>query len=193
MKKKIAVDLDGVIFDTERYFRVFSDIEDVNNFGFNNVIDKKKTRFQDRYKWDKDFIEDFYSKNVYDFEKSSGVMPGVCYVLNYLKSRGYKLYIITARGFFSVKQMKLTIKLLKKYHLYNLFEEIIFKSKLKKDKLLEYNISYMIDDNLYICNSIKDICTPIYFKDGPLYDAKDDKIITVNNWADIYRFFKEKE
>ena len=95
MEKKIAVDLDGVIFDTERYFRVFSDIEDVNNFGFNNVIDKKKTRFQDRYKWDKDFIEDFYSKNVYDFEKSSGVMPGVCYVLNYLKSRGYKLYIIT--------------------------------------------------------------------------------------------------
>ena len=78
-------------------------------------------------------------------------------------------------------------------NLYNLFEEIIFKSKLKKDKLLEYNISYMIDDNLDICDSIKDICTPIYFKDGPLYDAKDDKIITVNNWADIYRFFKEKE
>ncbi len=51
----------------------------------------------------------------------------------------------------------------------------------------------MIDDNLDICDFIKDICTPIYFKDTPLYDAKDDKIITVNNWGDIYRYFKEKE
>ena len=42
MNKKIAIDLDGVIFDTERYFRVFTEIEDVNHYGFNNVKESNR-------------------------------------------------------------------------------------------------------------------------------------------------------
>ena len=49
MSKTIAIDLDGVIFDTERYFRVASEIEDVNKYGLNNKIDNRNVRFQDRY------------------------------------------------------------------------------------------------------------------------------------------------
>ena len=124
MSKTIAIDLDGVIFDTERYFRVASEIEDVNKYGLNNKIDNRNVRFQDRYNWDKDFEESFYAKNVYDFEERSGIMPGANYVLSYLKSRGYKLYVITARGFFSQKQVDLTNSLLKRYDLYNMFEKI---------------------------------------------------------------------
>ena len=51
MSKNIAIDLDGVIFDTERYFRVASEIEDVNKYGLNNKINNKNVRFQDRYNW----------------------------------------------------------------------------------------------------------------------------------------------
>lgn len=49
MSKIIAIDLDGVIFDTERYFRVASEIEDVNKYGLNNKVDNRNLRFQDRY------------------------------------------------------------------------------------------------------------------------------------------------
>ena len=121
MSKTIAIDLDGVIFDTERYFRVASEIEDINNYGLNNKVDNRNVRFQDRYNWDKEFTESFYAKNVYDIEERCGIMPGVSYVLSYLKSRGYKLYVITARGFFSQKQIDLTNTLLKKYNLYDMF------------------------------------------------------------------------
>ena len=183
MSKTIAIDLDGVIFDTERYFRVASEIEDVNKYGLNNV------RFQDRYNWDKEFIESFYAKNVYDIEERCGIMPGVSYVLSYLKSRGYKLYVITARGFFSQKQIDLTNMLLKKYNLYDMFEKIIYKSSEKLDKILEYKIDYMIDDNLDICEYVKDVCTAIYFKDGPVRPASSSNIVTVNNWGEIYRYF----
>lgn len=189
MSKTIAIDLDGVIFDTERYFRVASEIEDINNYGLNNKVDNRNVRFQDRYNWDKEFIESFYAKNVYDIEERCGIMPGVSYVLNYLKSRGYKLYVITARGFFSQKQIDLTNMLLKKYNLYNIFEKIIYKSNKKLDKILEYKIDYMIDDNLDICEYVKDACIPIYFKDGPVRTASSSNIVTVNNWGEIYRYF----
>ena len=59
MSKTIAIDLDGVIFDTERYFRVASEIEYINNYGLNNKVDNRNVRFQDRYNWDKEFIESF--------------------------------------------------------------------------------------------------------------------------------------
>ena len=178
MSKTIAIDLDGVIFDTERYFRVASEIEDVNKYGLNNKIDNRNVKFQDRYNWDKDFEENFYAKNVYDIEERSGVMPGANYVLSYLRSRGYKLYVITARGFFSQKQVDLTNTLLKRYDLYNMFEKII-----------EYKIDYMIDDNLDVCEYVKDACTAIYFKDGPVRSSSSSNIVTVNNWGEIYRYF----
>ena len=169
MSKTIAIDLDGVIFDTERYFRVASEIEDINNYGLNNKVDNRNVRFQDRYNWDKKFIESFYAKNVYDIEERCGIMPGVSYVLSYLKSRGLKLYVITARGFFSQKQIDLTNTLLKKYNLYDMFEKIIY--------------------NLDICEYVKDACTSIYFKDGPVRPASSSNIVTVNNWGEIYRYF----
>lgn len=75
----------------------------------------------------------------------------------------------------------------------DIFEEVIFKSKEKKDVIEKYNIDYMIDDNLKVCNNVKDVCTAIYFKDGPSYDANDNNIITVHNWGEVYRYFKKEE
>ncbi len=62
---RIAIDLDGVVFDTERYFRVISEIEDVNNFGLNNRLNNEELRFQERYNWNKKFSDGFYAKNVF--------------------------------------------------------------------------------------------------------------------------------
>ena len=102
---------------------------------------------------------------------------------NYARSK------LRTRGFFSQKQIDLTNTLLKKYDLYNMFEKIIYKSNKKLDKILEYKIDYMIDDNLDICEYVKDACTSIYFKDGPVRPASSNNIVTVNNWGEIYRYF----
>ena len=57
------------------------------------------------------------------------------------------------------------------------------------EQILEYKIDYMIDDNLDICEYVKDACTSIYFKDGPVRPASSSNIVTVNNWGEIYRYF----
>lgn len=189
---KIGIDLDGVIFDTESQFRVAADIYDVEHFGLNNVIDSKQIRFQDRYNWDAESVEDFYSKNVFDLEENSPFMPGVKYVLKYLKERGHKLYIISARGFYSQKQIDITMKRLKENDL-DIFEEYIFKADRKIDIIEDRKIDLMIDDNIDLCKSISDICEVLYFKDGLTYDINKDNVTTVYNWGDVYRFFKEKE
>ena len=46
---RIAVDLDGVIFDTERDFRVLCEIYDIDNHKQNKVINNSFLKFQDRY------------------------------------------------------------------------------------------------------------------------------------------------
>ena len=190
--KKIGIDLDGVIFDTERYFRFYADIWDIKHHGLDNVVDEKQVRFQERYNWSKEEIEDFYSSVVFDLEENSGFIPGAKEVLKYLKDQGYELYIITARGFFSKKQEEITMRLLKEVNL-DIFEEYIFKVKSKKDIILEKNIDYMIEDNIDICKEIKDICKTIYFKDAYTYELEDKDVYTVLGWHEIYRYFKKIE
>ena len=47
----------------------------------------------------------------------------------------------------------------------------------------------MIDDNLDVCEYVKNACTAIYFKDGPVRSSSSSNIVTVNNWGEIYRYF----
>lgn len=188
---RIGIDLDGVIFDTERLFRFYADIYDIDNHGTNNVIDLKEVRFQERYKWTEEEKEKFYSDVVYDIENKAGLLPGVYETLKFFKEKGYKLYIITARGIYSKEQIDLSMKLLKKYNI-DIFDEYIFGVEDKKKEIMHHKIEIMIDDNINICESISDICTPIYLKDIYSYDTKNNKIITMLSWADIYRYFSSK-
>ena len=188
---RIAIDLDGVIFDTERYFRVASEIEDVNNFGLNNKINNNELKFQERYKWSSKFCDDFYSKNVFKIEKTAGFIPGAIKVLKMLKELGNELYIISARGIFSEKQIDISNELLKNNDV-DIFKKKIYKAENKRKYVISNKIDIIIDDNLQICKDLKNICKTIYFKDAPNYENTDKDIKTVYNWGEIYRYFKEK-
>ncbi len=188
---RIAVDLDGVIFDTERDFRVLCEIYDVDNFNKNNVIDNNALKFQDRYSWDNEESEKFYSDNVFDIEENSNFIPGAVMVLKLLKEMGHELFIISARGIFSEKQIEISKRRLMENGL-DIFKEYIFKTKNKEKYIKKYNINIMIDDNLDICNNLKDICTVLYLKDAPNIENKDKKITTVYNWGEIYRYIKNR-
>lgn len=45
----IVVDLDGVIFETEKDFRALVEIYDVNTCKTNNIIDNSSLKYQDKY------------------------------------------------------------------------------------------------------------------------------------------------
>lgn len=188
---RIAVDLDGVIFDTEKDFRVLCEIYDADNYKQSNVIDNSILKFQDRYNWSKKECDNFYKEHVFEIEETSHFLPGCKKVLKLLKSLGHELYIISARGVFSEKQIEISKRRLKESDL-DIFKEYVFKAEDKIKYIKEYSIDVMIDDNLDVCNSLKNICNVLYLKDAPNKKNKDNKIITVYNWGEIYRYIKSR-
>ncbi len=48
---KIGVDLDGVIFDSEKEYRVYSELYDIIELKRNSKIDNREISFQKRFKW----------------------------------------------------------------------------------------------------------------------------------------------
>lgn len=49
--KKIALDLDGVVFDSENLYRVYTEIYDTDNNKKDTIIDNSQRIFQKRYNW----------------------------------------------------------------------------------------------------------------------------------------------
>jgi len=188
---RIAVDLDGVIFDTEKDFRILSELYDTDNFKENNIVNQSASKFYEIYNWDKKQCVEFYSNNVFNIEENSNFMPGAIMVLKLLKEMDHELYIISARGIFSERQIEISKRRLKENDL-DIFKEYVFKAEDKTKYIKEYSIDIMIDDNLDVCNSLKDICNVLYLKDAPNVESKDNKITTVYNWGEIYRYIKSR-
>lgn len=59
---KIGVDLDGVVFDSEKEFRVYSELYDTLDLKKNSKIDNRELKFQDRFQWSKEETENFLKK-----------------------------------------------------------------------------------------------------------------------------------
>ena len=59
---KIGIDLDGVIFDSEKEFRVYSELYDKIDLKRNSKVDNRELKFQDRFQWTKEETEGFLEK-----------------------------------------------------------------------------------------------------------------------------------
>ena len=58
--KAIALDLDGVVFDSENLYRVYTEIYDVEKNGKDNIIDNTQRIFQKRYNWTEEEFMNFF-------------------------------------------------------------------------------------------------------------------------------------
>jgi hypothetical protein len=63
LMKKIALDLDGVVFDSENLYRVYTEIYDVEKHGKDTIIDNSQRIFQKRYAWNEEEFTNFYNEN----------------------------------------------------------------------------------------------------------------------------------
>lgn len=112
---KIAIDLDGVVFDTERiYFERSSKCEKEYNTG---IRDEFSFRLQDRYNWSDGQIKDFMDKNILDVCKSAPFMCGAKEGIINLINKGHEIVFITSRGQFVKEEQEITKKLLKQNNL----------------------------------------------------------------------------
>lgn len=181
--KKIALDLDGVVFDSENLYRVYSEIYDVNVLNRDSIINNSFRTIQERYDWNEKIFNDFMSKYNKEIIEKSNLMPGIEVVLKLL-SKYYEFIIITARNDYEIKISK---NVLEKIGLGNI--KLINNDLKKIDSLLKEECDYIIDDNEIVCeeayyNGVKSI----YFKNPASNIILNEEIKTVNNWGEIYKY-----
>ena len=191
---RIGIDLDGVIFDSEKEFRVYSELYDMIDLKQNSKTDNRKLKFQDRFQWSEKQTKDFLKKYHKQIIEESNFIPGVKRILKLLKEDGHSLILITARGGLNKDMIRITEERLKENEMY-IFDKYYWATENKDEVCQRENIDIMIDDFCKNCESIANSkIKTIYLKDAPSYDLEENKYIKVlYNWGEIYRYINEIE
>lgn len=189
MKKKLALDLDGVVFDSENLYRVYTEMYDVDIKKSNNIINNSERTFQKRYNWDKSEFSEFYNKYSKIILEKANIMSGAEIVIKKLLEY-FDIIIVTAR---SDEEMKYALE---KFEKVNLNSVKIYNNEHKKiDKFLEEKVDYIIDDDNIICiNASNNNIHALYFKNSASDKLEENEYIkNVNNWGEIYRYLMMEE
>ncbi len=191
---KIGIDLDGVVFDSEKEFRVYSELYDMIDLKQNSKTDNRELKFQDRFQWTGKETEDFLKKYHKQIIEESNFIPGVKRILKLLKEDGHSLVLITARGGLNKDMIKITEERLKESGM-DIFDKYYWATENKDEVCQRENIDIMIDDSCKNCENIANSkIKTIYLKDAPSYNLEENKYIKVlYNWGEIYRYIKKIE
>ena len=186
--KKIALDLDGVIFDSENLYRVYTEIYDVEKNKKDTIIDNTQRIFQKRYDWTEEEFKEFYNENAEKVLTTSNFMTGVDIVLNKLKNK-FELIVVTSRNDFETEIAREKLRQIG-------FGDIkIFNNEHHKiEKLLEEKVNYIIDDDNNICINASDngVCA-LYFKNNASNKVEKENVVNVNNLGEIYKYLMLNE
>jgi len=187
---KIGIDLDGVIFDSEKWYRVYSELYDMLELKRNSIIDNKEVRFQERYNWSEEEKQEFLNKYQEKITWESSFMPGAKEVLQLLKQDGHELIIITARGGKNKNMIDITKKRFEVEKM-DIFDKCYFGVENKEEVCKNEDIDIMIEDSYRNCKKIADNkIKTIFLKDAPSYDLENEYVKMLYNWGEIYRYIK---
>lgn len=183
----IGVDLDGVLFDTENYFRTYSMLYNFEKIQ-KDEVDREELYFSNRFNWTIDEVDEFFDEYIEMIETEAPIMPMAKQILQRFKNAGHKLYVITNRGSRYNIEVEITKKRLNELGVK--FDDIFLGVHDKAGKCKELQIDVMIDD-LY--NNVEKVSKEkikcLYFRDLVLkrFDENNKYVHEVRNWADIYK------
>ena len=188
---KIGIDIDGVILDSEKEFRIKAELYDVIKLKRNSIVNNKELKFQERYNWSEEEINEYIDQEFLSVSRECNFMPGAVEVINLLKQEGHELIIITARGGI-VKEMKnVAEERLKEKNL--MFDKYYWAIHDKYEICKQEDIDIMIDDYYKTCKQISDNkIKTLYFREYPNYELEENEYLKeVHNWGEIYRYIKQ--
>ena len=190
---KIGIDIDGVILDSEREFRIRAELYDVIELRRNSIIDNREMKAQERYNWTKEEIDEYISKEFLSVSRECNFMPGAVKVINLLKKEGHELIIITARGGIIKEMRNVAEQRLKEKDL--IFDKYYWAISDKNEICKQENIDIMIDDYYKTCKSTSENkIKTLYFREYPCYELEENEYLKeVHNWGEIYRYIHELE
>ena len=185
---KIGIDLDGVVFDSEKEFRILSEIYDMKELKQNSKLDNREVSFQRRFDWTDEQSEEFFNKNIKWIIENANVMPGAKRVLKMLKDEGNELIVITARGGKDEEIIDISQNKIKENGM-DIFDKYFYAVKNKAEICRNEGIDVMIDDTTQNCIDISNEgIKTLYFRDGASFELAESNLIkTVYNWGEIYR------
>ena len=191
---RIGIDLDGVIFDSEKLYRIYSELYDIQDLKRNSLIDNKQVKFEKRYSWNQDETNGFVKKYHRKITETANFMPGAKEIIPLLKEEGNTLIIITARGKVNKDLVPITMQRLKENNL-DIFEKYYWGTENKEEICKQEKIDLMIDDSNKNCKKLaRDHIHTIYLKDAPSFDLEENEYLKVlYNWGEIYRYIKQLE
>jgi len=188
---KIGIDIDGVILDSEREFRVKSELYDVIKLKRNSIIDNKELKVQARYSWNEQELYNFVNQEFMKVSRECNFMPGAIEIINMLKQEGHELIIITARGQIIKEMQPVAEERFKERNL--AFDKYYWAIEDKLEICKKENIDVMIDDYYETCKNTSDAkIRTLYFREYPNYELKENEYLKeVHNWGEIYRYIYE--
>ena len=188
---KIGIDLDGVVIDSENVWRVYEEIFAIEDLNGRKLSAKEEPKYQDRYAWSKEEQELFNKKYLLKAAKECNLKPGFLEIYKKIRSLGYELVVITSRGILRDELKDEAIKLLEKNNI--VFDKYYWKIADKLEICKKENVDVMIDDDYKIIKQLsKNNIKTLYFRDVNLKKLPHNEYIyEVNNWGDVYRYFKK--
>ena len=188
---KIGIDLDGVVIDSVRLFNTYEEIYDIDVLKGNNLINGNQVDFQEKYDWTDEQKSEFIEKYFLRVAKENKLMPGFKEVYRLLKDEEHRFIVITTRGK-TVKKLKdESLRLFRKNNIE--FDKYYWSVTDKLEICKKENIDLMIEDNWKHVKRLTDNnVKTLYFRDVNMIKLEENEYIKeVNNWGDIYRYFKE--
>lgn len=183
----IGIDLDGVLYDSENYFRAYAEIFDIAYDG-NGPVDKAQLRMRKRYNWNKEIFQDYLDLVTVRSVKKSNLKNCAREVVDYLRESGHKLIVISARGKFGDEEVIETKKRFEKDKLK--FDKYCFYSLDKVQTCKDEKIDVMIEDYYKVASMLcKNKIKCLYFREAVSPKIKSKNIVEVENWGEIYRYF----
>ena len=193
---RIGLDLDGVVIDSERVFRTYNEIFEIEK-NMDKLIDKSEAKFQRRFDWTLEEQLEYTDKYFIKSVENSNLMAGFKIVYDLLKKEDVELIVITSRGIapkgnFIQEMEDNAKKLLADNNI--IFDKYYWKQKDKLEACQKENIDLMIDDDYRIVSKLAENGIKcLYFREAGIKKVENNKNVTeVHNWGEIYRIIYNK-
>ena len=133
-------------------------------------------------------VKAFLEKHAYNIQSNLTLKPYVKEAFSMFKEHGFKIVIITARGYdLNYEYERASIDMLKKYDLP--YDEIYYKQNKKGKIAKELNVSYFIDDKESVLDEVKEHgINTIWYTN----EKKESKHLIFSNWLDIANYIIER-
>ena len=183
---KIRIDLDGVVFDTEVYYKVLADIYNLNIKA--KIVNPNEIRVQKKFNWTQEQSKEFFDKFALEVIEKAPPSPGACEVLKILEEQGHEFYVITSRVGEEVEISKRRLRELG-IEISGAAYEQVDKTKACRD----FKIDYMIDDYyLNVKQLSENNIKCLFFNSQNKKFKLNKKIVEVFDWGDVLNFFIDK-